>query len=150
MVTCIDFNKKETFFHSNHTCLISLVAAPLENSIDLTLHASLMHAHLHMHTHTYTGNDIGDACEMDQDEDGVFDALDSDGDKVFDSEDVAPENKNIFRTDFSRHMTVPLTAGSIVVNPQWEVKGNVSTMYLLIAYYLLYVTFDRALKYIRA
>lgn len=63
---------------------------------------------------------------MDQDQDGIFDALDSDGDKVIDTEDVAPENKNIFRTDFSRHMNVPLTLGNGVVNPKWEVKGNVS------------------------
>ena len=85
-----------------------------------------LHMHMYMYAHVPAGNGIGDSCEMDQDGDGLPDAVDSDGDKVVDSEDVAPENKNIFRTDFSRHMTVPLTAGSIGVNPKWQVKGNVS------------------------
>ena len=75
---------------------------------------------------THSDNDIGDACEMDQDGDGTLDAVDSDGDKIIDSEDVAPFNKRIHRTDFSRHMSVPLTAGSRIVHPQWTILGNVS------------------------
>lgn len=78
--------------------------------------------------YTHTGDGVGDACEMDLDGDGIADAVDSDGDKIADSEDVAPENKHISRTDFSRHMTVPLTTGSTIVNPKWQVKSNVSIL----------------------
>ena len=63
---------------------------------------------------------------MDSDKDGVADAKDSDGDKVVDSKDNAPKNKYISRTDFSRHMTVPLSSGSRPIRPMWSVHGNVS------------------------
>lgn len=67
---------------------------------------------------------VGDACEMDSDGDGVPDAVDTDGDKVVDSEDNAPLNKFIYRTNFNRHMTVSLTSGARQINPIWRIKGN--------------------------
>lgn len=51
--------------------------------------------------------------------------VDSDGDKVMDKKDNAPHNKNIFRTDFSRYMTVPLSSSSRPISPRWSVHGNV-------------------------
>ena len=51
--------------------------------------------------------------------------MDSDGDGVIDAEDNAPNNRLIHRTNFNKYMSVPLTSGLRITNPEWHVKGNV-------------------------
>lgn len=107
--------------HSSHVHIISLCTdGYLTGTPDTALHS------LSLYLPVFADNSIGDACEMDLDGDGILESVDSDGDKHIDSEDIAPENKHIHRTDFSQHMTVPLTTGLDVSSPKWQVKGNVS------------------------
>ena len=72
------------------------------------------------------GNGIGDACEMDSNDDGILDQIDSDGDKVFDAVDNDPFNKYMHKSGFTKSMEVSLTTGA-QIKPKWEILSNVSS-----------------------
>lgn len=93
-----------------------------------------MHVDMHVmtcHFPSTTANDIGDVCEMDTDDDGIFDDIDSDGDKFVDSADNAPFNSKIHRTDFNKHLSVSISPNSRRA-PLWKIKSNVSSSHTVL------------------
>jgi len=73
---------------------------------------------------SFLDNSLGDACEMDIDGDDTLDMTDLDGDKVMDSKDICPENKMLYRSDFSRVDIIRLQNG--YREPKWASLHNVS------------------------